>query len=409
MRFIRYGFCAFVFLTGCNAIFGLTPGEPGQPSGGPGGSGGAGTSGTGGSGVTGTGGSATSVTATSAGGSGGTGSTSIASSSSGQAGAGMGGGGVGGGSTGGGGTGGGPVFTFGPEQQVASNQQSPRGVAADATHVYWVNMGDGTVRRRPKTLMGNIEEIANGQGQPSVIALHPFLNQVYWATYSPLKILRAPSAGGNVTPVYEPNWLANAEGLVVTDNHLFWTNDSTEFSEPMFEMVGRVDNTFATSYAPLAENQAEPRGIAYHDGFIYWTSITASAVRRIAYNAAPGTMSQLVHGGGKEPYAVAADDTHVYWGEHQAAIVARLPHTAYMTIPETIGPDEGQVNAMAIDGSYVYWCNAAGGVKAWRKDGSGVISIAADSTGNCEAIAVDDDGVYWSDTFGGRVLMVRKL
>jgi hypothetical protein len=294
---------------------------------------------------------------------------------------------------------------------VAINQASPRGVTADTTHVYWVNFGDGTVKRRVKTLMGNSEEIANGQGQPSVIALHPNQNQVYWATYQPLVIRRSLTTGGGVIAVYEPNWLANAEGLVVTANHLFWTNDSTETNQPMWEMVGRVDNISAMSYFPLAEGQDGPRGIAYHGGFIYWAAFNLGDVRRISYTAGLGTPSEVIHSGGKGLHGVVADDAHVYWGEQDTLTVQRLAHTDYQNTPEVVGPDEGAVTAMAIDDAYVYWCNLAGGVKAWLKNGGTAVPpvpIASDGFGNCQSLAVDDDGVYWVDTLGGRVLMARK-
>lgn len=57
------------------------------------------------------------------------------------------------------------------EITVADRQAFPRGVAIDATHVYWANRGDGTLHRRRLDLSGKTEELQTGLDSPSSIGV----------------------------------------------------------------------------------------------------------------------------------------------------------------------------------------------------------------------------------------------
>ena len=82
---------------------------------------------------------------------------------------------------------------------IAADQAYPNGLAVDATHVYWTNRGDGTVKRMPKG--GAPGEpptvIATGQVAPGPIVVDE--THVYWANEGTSDL-----ANGSIMKIQKP-------------------------------------------------------------------------------------------------------------------------------------------------------------------------------------------------------------
>jgi hypothetical protein len=111
---------------------------------------------------------------------------------------------------------------------LASSQNNPRGITADATHVYWVNTGasagsDGAVMR-----------VARGGGTPETLA-------------SGLKFPRE---------------------LAIDETHVYWATSADG-------MIQRTTKTPGSAAETLATGQTSPLGVAVDAKYIYWLNFGA--------------------------------------------------------------------------------------------------------------------------------------
>jgi hypothetical protein len=152
---------------------------------------------------------------------------------------------------------------------IASGQATPYQIAADATHVYWTNRGDGTVARHELAAPGT-NTIATGQNGPGGIAVDA--THVYWANQGGT-IVKMEKGGG--TPVELASGQSVAESVAVDETHVYWT-------APGDGTVMRVAKSGGTPLA-LAKEQASPWDLAVDDTHVYWITQVAEfgTVRRV--------------------------------------------------------------------------------------------------------------------------------
>lgn len=104
---------------------------------------------------------------------------------------------------------------------LASGQNGPQHIVADATNVYWTNIGSiedtGTVMTVP-IAGGTPTPLAATQRGPLGIAIDA--TAVYWTDVS--RVMKAAKGGG--TPVALASGLGRASDVAVDATHVYWTD-----------------------------------------------------------------------------------------------------------------------------------------------------------------------------------------
>jgi virginiamycin B lyase len=183
-----------------------------------------------------------------------------------------------------------------------------RGVAVDASHIYW----SGTtfnVGRASLDGAGIDDRFIAGAGPGAGVAVND--SHIFWADEELNAIGRANLDGTGVNP----SFIAPADpcGVAVSDSHIFWANEGTN-------SIGRA-NLNGTGVNPSFITGADdPCWIAVNASHIYWANRTPlsvpttderNTIGRANLNGT-GVNQSLVRLAGF-PCGVAVNSSHVYW------------------------------------------------------------------------------------------------
>ncbi len=164
----------------------------------------------------------------------------------------------------------------GATSTVASGQDNPAAIAADTSHVYWVDEG-GAVLSAPLG-GGAVTTLASGQSVPGAIAV--YAGTVYWvnqgSTPGTGSVSSVPAGGGAVTTLASA--LQSPVAVAVDGTGVYWTTLSTG-PEANGTIMAIPAGGAATT---LASEQDGPRVIATDAATVFWADFNRGTVMKVA-------------------------------------------------------------------------------------------------------------------------------
>jgi len=104
---------------------------------------------------------------------------------------------------------------------LATGQANPFGIVLDATHVYWTNMGDGSVMRANLDGTGRVA-LAQGRFSPTFLAVDAA--RVYWSeSVDDGGVRSVPLTGGQVADL--ASHINHPWGLAIDGTTAYFDND----------------------------------------------------------------------------------------------------------------------------------------------------------------------------------------
>ena len=184
-------------------------------------------------------------------------------------------------------------------QAIVSGQDSPLGVAVDASHLYWTNNGDGSIWRA--NLDGtNAQAIVTDQEADGLAADGGHL---YWTDNGDGQIWRANPDGSNPQAIVSNQ--NSPWGVAVDASHLYWTNNEGDGT------IWRA-NLDGSDPQEIVTGQSIPFGVAVDPDHLYWASLNEGTITRAVLDGTdPQTL--VTTPAGNLPSGVALDTSHLYW------------------------------------------------------------------------------------------------
>jgi streptogramin lyase len=272
---------------------------------------------------------------------------------------------------------------------LAKDQNSPSGIAVDATSVYWTTYSpspNGTVCKVPIG-GGTIRTLAKGQAFPYGIAVDA--TGVYWTNDdNPGNISTVPVDGGSVVTLASGPGLKQPFSIAVGSGSVYWTNQTADTVDQIGIDGGTVKKLAAVGGVS---------GITLDPTSVYFTGI--GSIYKVAMDG--GTVSTVAMGAGITPTGIAVDSMNVYWTNMMnTGQVLMAPIDTGLVF--TLASGQNDPDGIAIDGKSVYWTNTAdpGTVQKVSIEGGAVTNLAEEQK-RPMAIAVDGANVYWTTTGDG--------
>jgi hypothetical protein len=306
-------------------------------------------------------------------------------------------------STGDGTTGSGSADPGCPECIVlADDLANGRGIAVDATHVYFTDQSAGTISRVP-IAGGDVETIAMSQAAPYDIAVDG--EAVYWTNFDAAGSVQRIAKDGDTPELVDTN-TPFPRAIALDATHVYWTGftaNSGALARRPLTLDGSAQ-TLLTGDAGFAELAVGPDSVyvSSHDpttggvGFIEPPpEKMQGAILSVPLDGIdePDTLAVV-----SQPWGIAlTDDGTVVWATGDGA-AADGPLRIFRYV--LAAPPEEQLTTaqmapwgVATDGERVYFTDHAE-VKAVPTAGGDIVVLAT-MQNSARSIAVTSDSVYW--------------
>jgi hypothetical protein len=277
-------------------------------------------------------------------------------------------------------------------------------LAVDGANVYFGGSDETQLMKVPSG--GGTPVVHASASQIGAIRLDAV--NVYWADVD--KIMKAPLAGGKATTLATDSRHVIGD-LAVDATSVYWASwDNTSARVMKVPIAGGKASALATS-------RQHPSSLVAGSGGVYWTSWGADssisdtiggdgAITRAPTRGGPPVELASLQPG---PHYLAVDATSVYWNN-----VGPKSRPGLMKAPiagGTVTTMAAPIHAtdLAVDGARLYWTDyEAGAVMSVSIDG-GTPTVVADRQRDPNAIALDGTSIYWANLGdGGAILKVAK-
>lgn len=144
---------------------------------------------------------------------------------------------------------------------LASSQNLPRRIVANATHAFWTSFGAGTIARSAAA-NGPPSTLVSGQTEPWDITIDA--TNIYWTNATTVGVcaLSGCPSNGNVLA----SGLGRPLGIISDGTHVYWTNRTAG------TIVRCPIGGCGAGPTTLASGQLDPYAITTDAQFIYWTN-----------------------------------------------------------------------------------------------------------------------------------------
>lgn len=262
--------------------------------------------------------------------------------------------------------------------KVATGQKYPRGLTANATHVYWSNFGH--------------------TGMP--------------LSGSSSRIMRAALGAVSSTSIGAPEIFADGQmdarhlAIDATNSYLYWINGG---SGPGKNDAGvmRMPLTGGTPTRLIAATY--PVDLALDSTYVYWLDSDLQTVNRAKLD---GSSSTVLYASGPKPVGLALGaSSKIYWlnrGTTGLSDGQVKSSPAFSFLPPTVlASAQAEPVDLAADTSGIYWVNRGDGkVRRVAVDGSALTTLQ--TLKRPTAIALDSASYYVTDSILGRVIAYAK-
>lgn len=223
--------------------------------------------------------------------------------------------------------------------------------------------------------------LALGQNTPQGIAVDA--SNVYWTTQDG-NVLKVSINGGNPTTLASGQM--NPFGITFDSTRVYWANNVAQGQIQAVSIAGGGNPT------TLASAQGSPQSVAISNGVLYWTAVSANKIEKLPLGGSLADLAIME----ATPIALAADADAVYWSSFGKSLI----RTASLTsgVATTLATDQDAVQSLRVTNHVLYWASGQAGmasVHSMPAAGGAIATLASNQT--VAAVAVDDSHVYWTD------------